>query len=181
MKKLSTLLFLSFCLLGTLAACGGSEPESPEATTTPTEVEVSQDSGETSEAENKSVSKAPAEGWKKIEGAGASIWLPESYDGGVPSEDLEFIASRIREINPDFEQIATMIEQNPDMFSLMAFDSQMGDQPFLTNINIISESLPSALTIESYLDLTKQQLPPQFNIVDEQFLEINSNPSARYW
>ena len=46
-------------------------------------------------------------------------------------------------------------------------------------INIISESLPSALTIESYLDLTKQQLPPQFNVVGEEFLEINSNPAVR--
>ncbi|AFY39990.1 hypothetical protein Lepto7376_3833 [[Leptolyngbya] sp. PCC 7376] len=186
MKKISTLLILNLLLLGGLFGCGGSTPEPAEEATT-SEVEVTEETetpptaAEEEEAESVEQVEvaAPEEGWKKFEGGGASIWLPGTYDGGVPSEDLEFIATRIREINPDFEQIATMIEQNPDMFSLLAFDSEIGEQPFLTNINIISEALPSNLTIETYLDITKQQLPAQFNIVEEEFIEINSKPAVR--
>ena len=187
MKKISTLFILNLLLIGGLFGCGGTTPEPAEETSaseevTETDVAAREATEETVEAEattEETEGAAPEEGWKKFEGGGASIWLPASYDGGVPSEDMDFIATRIREINPDFEQIATMIEQNPDMFSLLAFDSEIGEQPFLTNINIISEALPSSLNIETYLNITKQQLPPQFNIVEEEFIEINSKPAVR--
>ena len=103
-------------------------------------------------------------GWVKFEGDGIEIWLPETYVGGNIEENLDLIVERLRNLGPDFEQMARTIEQNPSMYSIWAIDSVIGDSGFLTNICAIREEVMSVVTIDMYLDATIKQLPAQFQV-----------------
>ena len=65
-------------------------------------------------------------GWEKFEANGVELWLPESYDGGNLKEDLQTVVEKIKSLGPEYENMATVIEQNPDMFAIWAFDSNIG-------------------------------------------------------
>lgn len=189
MKNLLIFLLLPLLVYANLFGCNNSDtgvsteststqnemaatPETPEQQTTTNSVDQEQPS-----VTKKSLER-PEEGWKKIEGAGMSLIMPDSFDGGIPSEDMKLIVDKIREISPNFENIAAMIEQNPTMFKLMAFDSEVGDAGFLTNINVVQEIIPAVLTLDDYLAAMRKQLPPEFKVIKEERMEINSYPTA---
>lgn len=118
-------------------------------------------------------------GWKKFEGDGVELWLPESFEGGNLDEDLEVIVDRLKQLGPDFENIAQMIEQNPSAFVLWAFDSEVGDAGFLTNVNATREQIFPSITMDTYLDAATKQLPPQFRVVDREIVSLDHYEAGR--
>lgn len=114
----------------------------------------------------------PIPGWEKFKGAGIELWLPESFEGGDLSQDLEVIVGKLRTLGSDFEQTAKTIEQNPSAFAIWAFDSKASDSGFLTNVNIIKEKVLSAVTIDTYMDAVAKKLPPSFKIVDRKKVKL---------
>lgn len=121
----------------------------------------------------------PIPGWEKFEGGGVELWLPESYEGGNPSEDIEVIIDKLRLLGPDFEQMAQVIKQNPSMFVLMALDSEVGDSGYITNVNIAKEKVLSAITLEIYLASVENQLPDQFQVVDQDIVSLIDHLAGR--
>jgi hypothetical protein len=121
----------------------------------------------------------PVPGWTKFEGEGIELWLPDSYVGGDISENLDSIVALLRDQGPDFEQIAQMIEQNPDIYALWATDSEVGSSGFLTNVNIIPEQVISTMSIDTYLDAAEQQFPPQFQVVERDNVSVGKYDAGR--
>lgn len=121
----------------------------------------------------------PIPGWEKFEGDDVELWLPESFDGGDLSSDLDVIVENLRRLGSDFEDMAEMIEQNPSAFVLWAFDSKVGYSGFLTNVNITKERSLSAVSIETYLDAVINQLPSQFHIVERATFSLETYEAAR--
>lgn len=105
--------------------------------------------------------------------------MPESYEGGNLDEDIDVIVERLRNLGPDFEQMAQMIEQNPSMFVIWAFDSEVGDSGFLTNVAVTTEKVLSAITIDTYLDAALKQLPAQFQVVDRDIVSLEDHQAGR--
>lgn len=118
-------------------------------------------------------------GWEKFEGEKIELWLPESYEGGNLQEDLDVIAANLRRLGPDYEQMAQFIEQNKDLFVLWAFDSDIGSSGLLTNVNVTTERVVSAVTIDSYLDATIAQLPPQFQVVEREKISLDRHQAGK--
>lgn len=121
----------------------------------------------------------PIPGWEKFEGDDVELWLPESFNGGDLSNDLDVVVENLRRLGPDFEAMADMIEQNPSAFVIWAFDSKVGYSGFLTNVNITTERMLSAVSIETYLDAVTNQLPPQFQVVEREPVSLERYEAAR--
>jgi hypothetical protein len=184
MKRLVLVLIL--CLL--VSACRSQQPATlfptftpfptrtlpPPPTATPVPPTATPEPTDTPEP-----TVAAIEGWERFEGGGAELWLPASYVGGDESQ-LDAIIETLRSLGPEFEQMAQMLEQSPSAFALWAFDSKVGDTGFLTNVNVVTERVPSDVTLETYLELFTRQLPGQFRVVAQGIVPLDTYEAARY-
>jgi ABC-type sugar transport system substrate-binding protein len=118
-------------------------------------------------------------GWQKFTGGGAEIWLPENYTGGDLSKNLDTIVSGLRNLGPDFESIANMIEQNPDIFVIWVFDSKVDANTLPTSVNIARQKVQSAVTVDAYLEALDQQLPDAFIVTDKKKVQLGSHDAGR--
>ncbi|MEH2066717.1 MAG: serine/threonine-protein kinase [Nostoc sp.] len=157
-----------------------SHRSQPVVTSTPTQLQASnsEESANSSEPLNtNSTSQAPAissensspdipDRWKKFEGGGAELWLPESYEGGNTSKNLDTLIRRLKSFGSEWEQVAQQIKQNPSAVSIWAFDSIKGDSGFLTNVIVTNEQVTSTINLETYLQEVSKQFPAQIRIVD---------------
>jgi hypothetical protein len=121
----------------------------------------------------------PIPGWTKFEGESIELWLPESYLGGNISEDIDVIVANLRKQGPDFEQMAQLIEQNPEMYVIWATDSKVGSSGFLTNVAVTTEKVLSVVTLDTYLDIAAKQFPSQFQIVERDLIPLGEYESGR--
>lgn len=159
MNKRNRVLLVCLISLSTVLGCGQDRVLSPTATSEPT--------------------ATPIPGWEKFEGGGVELWLPESYEGLSIDEDIDVVVERLRTFGPDFEQMAQTIEQNPSMYVIWAFDSEIGDSGFLTNVAVTTEKVLSAMTIDTYLDAALKQLPAAFQVVDRDIVSLNDHQAGR--
>ncbi|MCK5053424.1 MAG: hypothetical protein KAR65_04060 [Anaerolineales bacterium] len=153
MTKRNLILLICFLSLSSAVGCGQVTASTPTAT--------------------------PIPGWERFEGGDVELWLPESYKGGNLSEDIELIVDNLRSLGPDFEQMALIVEQNPSMYVIWAFDSEIGDSGALTNMAVTTEKVLSALTIDTYMDAALRQLPAQFQVVERGIVSLGEYQAGR--
>jgi hypothetical protein len=147
-------VFLALCLL--VSACGLSKPATVIAPT-PT----------------------PIPGWEKFTASGIEIWLPESFEGGDLENDLDVIVEKLKSLGSDFEGIAQAIEANPSTFALWVFNTKVGESGYLTNMNITTEKVLSTITLDTYVDAFKKQIPSSMSITDQQKVQLNQFEAVR--
>ncbi|MGH7252261.1 MAG: hypothetical protein ACREIE_00540 [Nitrospiraceae bacterium] len=119
------------------------------------------------------------EGWRMFKGGGAELWLPASYEGGDLSKDLDVIVERVRALGPDYEAIARTMERNRSAFVIWAFDPQIGESGGVTNVTVVSERVPSSVTLETYLGLVRKKLTKDFRVVEEGVVPLASYQAGR--
>jgi hypothetical protein len=121
----------------------------------------------------------PIPGWEKFEAGGLELWLPESWEGGDPSEDIDIIVEALRSAGPDFEEYAQMIEEDPSMFVLWAFDLEVGESGGLTNVTVVKEGVFSTMTIDMYLDLIPEGLPAMVQVTERGIVMLTDREAGR--
>lgn len=159
MNERNCMLLVCLISLSTVLGCGQDRVLSPPATSEPT--------------------ATPIPGWEKFEGGGVELWVPESYEGASIDEDIDVIVEKLRAFGPDFEQMAQTIEQNPSMYVIWAFDSEIGDSGFLTNVAVTTEKVLSAMTLDTYLDAALKQLPAAFQVVERDIVALDDHRAGR--
>ncbi|MCA1990781.1 MAG: DUF1795 domain-containing protein [Coleofasciculus sp. S288] len=158
-------LFVCLLLLGVIVGCG---ERTPQATDT---------SQGRQETQTKTIyeSQTPEAGWKAIAGEGVVLSLPENYEGGNPSTELDQIAEKLEAIDPGYAEKIQMIKRNPDAIALVAFDPQTTETRSLTNVNVVKQEVPDGTTLEQYLKSAKEQLSTQYEVTESKVV-----PLARY-
>lgn len=121
----------------------------------------------------------PITALKKFEGGGVGLWLPDTWVGGDLSKDLDVIIKKMRDLGPSYEQAAQTLEQNRSAFLFWAFDSKVGDSGFLTNVSVVTEQIPSAMSIDTYLDAAIKQFPSDFRAVERGLVTIGGYETGR--
>jgi len=121
----------------------------------------------------------PIPGWAKFGAGAVELWLPESFQGGDLSNDLDVIVGRLKAMGPEYETIAKTIEQNPGAFVLLAFDSSVGDSGSVTNVTVAKEKVLSSMTIETCLDAMEKQLPASFTVVERDTVQLEPYLAGR--
>lgn len=114
------------------------------------------------------------EGWQEFGAGRVHLWLPGSYEGGDMGAGFEAIVNKLKALGPDFAQTAQILEQNPDVFILWAFDTVRGPSGYVTNVNVTREDVPGGVSVEEYLQASLNMLPSQFTLVDQTVLDIGS-------
>jgi branched-chain amino acid transport system substrate-binding protein len=118
-------------------------------------------------------------GWKKLESQGMEIWLPESYDGGNLDVNLNTTLENMKALGSDFNNLVSVIEQNPDIFAIYAFDTNIGLPDSLTNLTVLFEKVPSMMTIENSIDAAINIFPKNFVISDREVVKLNQYTAGR--
>ena len=151
-------ILICLLLLGSIIGCTQTTPEATQ-TSPPME--------------------SPQAGWKNIVGEGIILSLPQSYEGGNPSTEIDEIEEKLTGINPSYTQRIQTIKQNLTAIALVAFDSQSDSPRPLTNVNVTAQKVDQGVTIEQYLDRIANQLPSIYEIEVKEVLSIDQYQAGR--
>ena len=110
--------------------------------------------------------------WQVIEGKGVRLSLPAAYIGGNPEIDLDKITAKLVEINPEYSNRIEAIKRNATAISFSAFDTSPSNSSFITNVNIVTESIPTPMTLEQYSQTSLQELARVYQIELEETVAI---------
>jgi hypothetical protein len=124
--------------------------------------------------------KPPIPGWQKFEAGGIELWLPDSWEGGDPSEVGEMIVEHLRSLGPDFEQYAQTIEENPSMSVLWAFDYEVGESGYLTAVSVVKHRVLSSVPMDTLLDQLLEQLPAPVEVIERGTATLSEREAGRY-
>jgi hypothetical protein len=106
--------------------------------------------------------------------------LPARYEGGDLSKDVGIIVEKLRSFGADFEPFAQVIEQNPSVYVIWAFDPRVGDTGFLTNVNVTEQQTLSSVPVETLMEAAIQQLPSGFDVVERGTVALDSYQAQRF-
>ncbi|MEG4189817.1 hypothetical protein [Microcoleus sp. Pol17_C1] len=154
MNKKNFLLVL--CLLLPSLVIGCKQPQTSQQTSSPF-----------------AATQTTIPGWKKFEGRGAQLQLPESYSGGDLSQYLDVVVQKLESLGPYYQQVAQSLKQNPSAFVIWAFDSKVGKSGVLSNVTIATEPVGSTVTIDTYLDMITKQLPSEYRVVERKQVSLD--------
>jgi hypothetical protein len=118
-------------------------------------------------------------GWEEFTAAGAHLWLPESYAGGDMGAGFQEILDELKAQGPGFAESAQVIEQNPDVFVLWAFDTQLGAFGYVTNANITREDVPGGITPQEYLDAGLKLMPSGYEPVEQAVVRVGNYDAGK--
>lgn len=122
----------------------------------------------------------PLSGWEKFDGGRVALWLPSSFQGGpLNGKNLDAIVEGIRELGPDFEKAAQIIERNPSAFVIFAIDSEVGDSGTLTSMNVVAERVPSAVTADTYVDIVSKKLSTRYQVIERGIVTLDHYEAGR--
>lgn len=154
MGKRNRVLIGCLLLLGVVVGCGRPEAPQPEA--------------------------PPIPGWEKFDGGRVALWLPQSFRGGpLRGKNLDAVVEGIRALGPDFEKAAQTIERNPSAFVIFAVDSRVGDSGTLTSMNVVAERVPSAVTVNTYVNIVAKKLSRKYQVVERGIVPLDHYEAGR--
>jgi len=90
-------------------------------------------------------------GWKKFQGGGASLWLPPNWQTGDINEKLYKFMNNAGSHNPQMEQFAQLVQQNPSNFPIWAFEPNDPDLQSFNTVMVGYEKLPHQVNLELYM------------------------------
>ena len=160
--------WLMICMSLLITTFGCNQQKTPQATTS-------------NQTNSPQATTSPSPSWKVIKGNSVELSLPPSYEGGNPSneQDLNALASKLKTINPEYEQRIAAIKQNPNAIALLAFDTQNNQSGFLTNVNVTTQSVENGTTLDKYLQAATQQLTTQYDILERKVVALGEDKVGR--
>ncbi|MBW4694325.1 MAG: hypothetical protein KME27_21480 [Lyngbya sp. HA4199-MV5] len=184
MQKL--LISLGVILLSFGAVC--SQAATPKPEKTPTSKATPQPTGAdaltgTSGARSRlkpSGADALVKKWQTFKAPGIELALPENYRGGSPNTTgLQTLIKGIRSLGADYEKIASLVEQNPSTFLLIAVDPKPDRTGGVTNVVISAVKVPETVTVDAYIDAAVQSLPTPIRTIERKTVQVGSYPAGR--
>jgi len=156
-------LIFSLCLLllGVVAGCGETRQLNPTS------------------SQPSATSASPESAWKTLKGNGVALSVPETYAGGNPKTDLDAIAQKLKQIDPDYEKRIESLKNDPSAPALLAFDMQSAESNFPTNVSVATQKVPQDLTVEEYLDAVVKQISNEAKVIDQKVVSLENYQAGR--
>ncbi|MEA5603674.1 serine/threonine-protein kinase [Nostoc sp. UHCC 0252] len=150
-----------------------SHPSQPVVTSTPTELQASNSEQASTDSTSQqpsipqeNISSGVPSGWNKFEGGGAELWLPPSWEGGDPNQNIDAMIRKIESLGSSWEGSAQMLKLNSSAFSILAFDSYKGESSFPTSVIVSYEKIPIKMNLETYLQETLNKFPSDIRVIN---------------
>ena len=147
-QKYLVLIFISLILL---SGCQNGSQLFADPTPTPTEFTLPP--------------VEPLPGWSRFEGREMEIWLPDYYFGGDPLKDLNLITQFLTEYGEEGQRILLNAQKNKSRYNFFAFNTLLTPTGILPTVNIFSEVVSPATSMNGYMD-------SMTNFLSEGYLEI---------
>lgn len=180
-----TLLSLSLILFSFGAVCSQAATPKPEKTPTskaapqPTGADALRGTG-TRALPKPAGAGSLVEKWQTFKAPGIELSLPENYRGGSPNTTgLQTLIKGIRSLGSDYEKIASLVEQNPSTFLLIAVDPKPDRTGGVTNVVVSAVNVPETVTVDAYIDAAVQSLPTPIRTIERKTVQVGSYPAGR--
>jgi hypothetical protein len=119
-------------------------------------------------------------GWKRIEGKGVSIALPDTFVGGdFSSADQDMLIASLEKMGSDFGQLVEMIKSNPELYLLFGLDPAPASSGVSPNVNIVHEKVLSVIDPETYMKALGKQMPAQFKVTSQENITLFGEPAGK--
>ena len=154
----------------------------PSKTATPTKPSGADALTGTSGVRLKKPAGAPelVQKWQTFKAPGLELSLPEDYRGGSPNTTgLQTLIKGIRSLGADYEKIASMVEQNPKTFLLIAVDPKPDVSGGITNVVVSAVEVPETVTVDAYLDAAMKSLPSPMRTIERKTVQVGQKPAGR--
>lgn len=132
--------FLYFSLTSNTVTVNQQDPQ-PQVDNTPTPTATPEPTA------TPKFTPTPIPGWTKFEGGDVELWLPAGYEGGDSVENLEMIAATIRSLGAGYEQVAQLLEQDPEAMPFFALDTENPG----TTVNVTVREIPAEVSLEEFM------------------------------
>jgi hypothetical protein len=121
-----------------------------------------------------------AAGWKRLENKGISIDVPDTFIGGaLTASDQKMLTDNMTKFGSEFEQMAELIKQNPDLYLLFALDSEQTESGIFSNVIVVRERVLSAMDPAAYMKAVEKQLPAQFKVKSSDKTTLFGEPGGK--
>lgn len=105
-------------------------------------------------------------GWKRFSTVNIVIWLPDTYEGGDLSVDIEIMINRLASLGDEYQDMADMIATFPELFDLLAFDTE-SQGGILTNVVVAREETLTVVDLDTYVEWSMELLLPDQKMLDQ--------------
>lgn len=154
-----------------------SHPSQPVMTSTPTKLQANNSEQANTDSTNQqpsiseeNIPSGVPSGWKKFEGGGAELWLPPSWESGDLSEKLDELRTSLGSHNPELENFAQIVKQNPSAVSIWAFDTDTANSTSLgSSVTIINERIYPGTNFKTLLN---ESVENRFILLDKKAYKI---------
>jgi hypothetical protein len=121
----------------------------------------------------------PSSDWRKFAGKGVELWLPNTFEGMDATQDFAVLLEKLRQLGPAYQRYADLLESNPEMLSIMAFDVKTSVAGFVSNVTVLSERTLSFVTLDFYMNAAMQHLQDSATIVDRKIVSLSRYQAGR--
>jgi hypothetical protein len=108
--------------------------------------------------------------WLRFEGNGVAMWLPFEYRGGLVSD--EFLEEIIDFLGDDFDALAGIVRNDPDILRFFAYDPNSFSNGALDSVNVVASEMPIRFSVEELMDALEFSYPRGYEVVDADIIEM---------
>lgn len=108
------------------------------------------------------------EGWKNLQADDISLWVPPSYIGGNPSQEIDRIIPELEALGSAFVKKASLIEEDPEKYELWALDSDVGSTGYITTFFAIPYFVPALDSSNDFLSEILINMPENTEVLSQE-------------
>lgn len=108
-----------------------------------------------------------------------SFHYPTAIAGSPNTTGLQTLIKGIRSLGQDYEQIASLVEQNPSTFLLIAVDPKPDRTGGVTNVVVSAVKIPETVTVDAYIDAAVQSLPTPIRTIERKTVQVGQYSAGR--
>ncbi|MCW6038888.1 hypothetical protein K4A83_21870 [Spirulina subsalsa FACHB-351] len=108
----------------------------------------------------------------EIQSRSIRLFLPPSYEGGNPEDDLETVASQLEGAGAKYRDLSQALRESQQIVHLLAFDTAESTQGFVTTVNVTAPTTLPGTTIEKLTDAVVENFRRLDYEVTEQELQL---------
>jgi hypothetical protein len=102
--------------------------------------------------------------WKKYSSKGVSIWLPPSYQVAYNPEDVDKLASGIKQPGPLFEALGKLMAMNPAANAISGLQPGPNKTGLISTCDVITEQIPLGMNADDLMTGGSFESPPDFTM-----------------
>jgi hypothetical protein len=118
------------------------------------------------------------DGWNRFSDSRVEIWLPPSWDGGLPATEWTDIIDRMKQVNEYFSNTAEKMRNEPRLCDIWAYNTDAPDNLTMIEMDLVWR--PEPITdLNAYVDAWNAGLPADTAVIEDRPFELRTYQARR--